>query len=93
MAKYSIHQTARFARDVRLAKKRGKNLRLLSAAIDLLAAGEALPAAYKDHALSGNWAGHRECHIAPDWLLIYYIAGETLVLTLSRTGTHTDLLE
>ena len=93
MAKYSIHQTARFSRDVKLAKKRGKNLCLLSVAIDLLAAGDTLPAAYKDHALSGNWAGHRECHIAPDWLLIYYVKGETLVLTLSRTGTHSDLLE
>jgi len=91
--KYSIHQTARFSRDVKRASKRGKDLRKLNSVINQLAAGTPLPAANKDHALSGNWAGHRECHVEPDWLLIYYTTDETLVLTLARTGTHTDLLE
>ena len=57
----------------------------------MLAMGETLPDKHKDHALTGNWVGHRECHILPDWLLIYRIEDEVLVLTLARTGTHSDL--
>jgi len=53
--------------------------------------GNALPPENRDHDLTGNWRGHRECHIQPDWLLIYRIEGDVLVLTLSRTGTHSDL--
>ena len=53
--------------------------------------GKALPEKHKDHALTGNWFGHRECHVLPDWLLIYRIEDEVLVLTLARTGTHSDL--
>lgn len=53
--------------------------------------GKALPKKNKDHSLSGKWAGHRECHILPDWLLIYRIEDDVLVLTLTRTGTHSDL--
>ena len=53
--------------------------------------GEVLSDKYKDHALTGNWIGHRECHILPNWLLIYYIEENVLVLTLTRTGTHSDL--
>lgn len=56
----------------------------------MLAKGEILPANYKDHALTGNWIGHRECHIQSDWLLIYRIENGVLVLTLTRTGTHSD---
>ena len=56
-----------------------------------LANGETLDPKHKDHSLSGNWTGHRECHIQPDWLLIYRYEEEVLVLTLSRTGTHSDL--
>ncbi len=56
-----------------------------------LAMGETLPAQNHDHDLSGNWTGHRECHILPDWLLIYRIEDDVLVLTLTRTGTHSDL--
>lgn len=65
---------------------------LLDETIALLAMGEALPEKYYDHALSGNWNGHRECHIQPDWLLIYRCDDDVLVLTLTRTGTHSDLL-
>lgn len=54
--------------------------------------GESLPEKFRDHALSGNWHGHRECHILPDWLLIYRIEKDVLILTLSRTGSHSDLL-
>ena len=59
----------------------------------MLARGETLPASYRDHALTGNWKGHRECHIAPDWLLLYLVREDALVLTLVRTGSHTDLLD
>ena len=58
--------------------------------IAVLAMGEALPDRHKDHALTGNWVGHRECHILPDWLLIYHIEDEVLVLTLARTGTYLE---
>lgn len=56
-----------------------------------LAMGDPLPEKRKDHTLTGNWVGHRECHIQPDWLLVYRIEDNVLVLTLSRTGTHSDL--
>ena len=56
-----------------------------------LASGEQLPEKNKDHALTGNWVGHRECHIQPDWLLVYRMENDLLVLTLARTGTHSDL--
>jgi mRNA interferase YafQ len=59
--------------------------------VKILATAGELPVAYKDHALSGNWNGRRECHITPDWLLIYKISDDVLVLTLTRTGTHSDL--
>ncbi len=66
-------------------------MELLEQVVDFLAKGEILPEKYKDHALSGDYLGFRECHITPDWLLVYAIKNETLVLTLSRTGTHSDL--
>ena len=59
----------------------------------MLANGETLPEKYHDHSLSGNWIGHRECHIQPDWLLVYYFEDDILVLTLARTGTHSDLFK
>jgi len=64
---------------------------MLRDVVNLLAAGDSLPEKYKDHQLAGNWNGHRECHITPDWLLIYKIDSDILVLTLTRTGTHSDL--
>ena len=73
MVKYKIVQTGKFKKDLKLAKKRGYNLSLLSTVVDTLAAGKPLPEYYKDHSLFGNYSGCRECHITPDWLLIYDI--------------------
>lgn len=88
---YKIVTTGKFKRDLKLAKKRGYNLSLLSVVVDMLAAGKPLPEKYKDHNLSGNYAGCRECHITPDWLLIYEVEEDELILYLTRTGTHSDL--
>ena len=89
--KYTVKTTTLFKKDFKLAMKRGLNVELLENIIALLAMGEPLPAKNKDHALTGNWVGHRECHILPDWLLIYRIEDDVLVLTLASTGTHSDL--
>ena len=84
------YQTA-FKKDYKRIKKRGYNIRLLKRTIELLAAGQGLPPEYRDHALSGNYSGCRECHIAPDWLLVYEIVERELLLYLTRTGTHSDV--
>ena len=89
--KYTVKPTTQFKKDFKLAMKRGLKIELLEEIITTLAMGEPLPDKNKDHALTGNWTGHRECHILPDWLLIYHIENEVLVLTLARTGTHSDL--
>ena len=78
-------------RDVRLMKKRGKDMDKLEAALLILAEGKALPAKNRDHQLSGNLAGFRECHIEGDWLLIYRIFKDKLIVSASGTGTHADL--
>lgn len=72
--------------------KRGLDISLLDKVIERLAQGEALEEKYKDHALTGNFVGFRECHIKPDWLLIYLIEENILTLTLVNTGSHSDLL-
>ena len=90
-SKLSVRMTSQFKKDYKLAMKRGMNIELLDRVIDILAMGETLPEKYRDHALTGNWVGHRECHIQPDWLLIYCIEKSVLVLELSATGTHSDL--
>ena len=79
---------ALFRRDVKLAEKRGKDMTKLRAAILLLVEGVPLPARYRDHALSGDWAHHRDCHLEPDWLLLYKIDGKGIYFV--RTGTHSD---
>ena len=84
------YQTA-FKRDYKRIKKRGYNIRLLEQVITLLAEGQELPASYRDHALTGDYSGCRECHIAPDWLLVYEVMQDELLLYLTRTGTHSDL--
>jgi mRNA interferase YafQ len=89
--KYSIEFTTRFKKDLKLAKKQNKNLDKMFEVIEILANGGKLDAKYRDHDLSGNFKGTRECHIEPDWLLIYEIKEDILVLMLSRTGTHSDL--
>lgn len=81
--------SAQFKRDHRLCVRRGYNMKLLSAAVDTLRVPAALPPQNRVHSLTGNWAGYQECHIAPDWLLIYRVEGNEL--RLARTGTHADL--
>lgn len=93
MMKYNIIRTVKFKKDYKLAKKRGMSIVLLFEVIDLLAKGEGLPEKYKDHQLAGGYVGYRECHIQPDWLLIYRKKDTDLILTLIRTGTHADLFE
>ena len=80
-----------FKRDLKLAKRRGYDLSLLQKVVDILAAGKPLPEKHRDHELTGNYGGFRECHITPDWLLVYKIDHGELLLFLSRTGTHADL--
>ena len=89
--KYIVKYTSAFKKDYKLAIRRGLKISLLEQVVTSLAMGEALPEQNHDHDLSGNWLGHRECHILPDWLLIYRIEDDVLVLTLTRTGTHSDL--
>ncbi len=91
--KYTVKPTAQFRRDYQRAIKRGMDISLLENVIALLATGETLPEKNRDHALSGRWSKHRECHVTPDWLLIYQIDGDVLVLSLTRTGTHADLFD
>ena len=83
--------TTQFKKDYKLALKRHLDIDLLDDVIRCLARGETLPEKNKDHALTGDWVGHRECHILPDWLLVYRIEDDVLVLTLARTGSHSDL--
>lgn len=89
--KYIVKTTTQFKKDYKLAIKRGLKIGLLKDIVATLAMGKTLPEKNKDHALTGNWVGHRECHILPDWLLIYRIEDDVLVLTLTRTGSHSDL--
>ena len=90
--KYSIVLSNRFKKDLKRLKKRQYNLTLLETAVDKLAAGEVLELKYHDHNLSGGLSGFRECHIAPDWLLVYRIEENDLILLRMRTGTHVDVL-
>ena len=86
-----IFPSGKFNKDIKLAKKRGYKLDLLQNVIMKLAMEEPLEARYKDHCLEGEYKGCRECHITPDWLLIYKIVDDELLLILTRTGTHSDL--
>jgi len=88
---YNIIFTKRIKRDMKLMKKRGKDMNKLITILDTLARGIELPEKNQDHALQGYWADFRECHIEPDWLLIYKIIDEDLVIAASRTGSHSDL--
>lgn len=89
MKPLKIRQTSRFLKDVKLAQRRYKNLDKLKTLVTLLSEKTKLPAKHRDHKLAGNWVKFRECHIEPDWLLIYAIEKNTL--TLVRTGSHADL--
>ncbi len=90
-SKYTVKPTSQFKKDYKLAMKRGLDISLLEDIIAKLALGESLPEKNRDHALNGNWNGYRECHILPDWLLIYKLEDNVLILTLARTGTHSNL--
>lgn len=89
--KYSVKPTSKFQKDLKRIQKRGYDISLLTDIIEKLANGEQLPEKNHDHNLSGDYAGCRECHITPDWLLIYEIDNGELILYLTRTGTHSDL--
>ena len=84
-----LSQTTQFKKDIRQQIKRGKNPDKLTQIVKLLLEGQPLPAANKDHPLIGNWAGRRDCHIEPDWVLIYRKTDDEI--RLERTGTHSDL--
>lgn len=86
-----IVMSNRFKKDLRLAARRGYNFDLLDEIVNKLTRRELLPEKNKDHALSGDFEGCRECHIAPDWLLVYQVNDRELILYLMRTGTHSDL--
>ena len=88
---YKIRPSIRFQKDLKRVQRRGYDISLLTNVLTILANGEPLPAKYKDHNLSGNYEGCRECHITPDWLLIYEILEGELILYLTRTETHSDL--
>lgn len=91
MTKYEIIYTPRFKKEFKLMQKRGYDVSILKDVITKLANGEALPERNKDHVLIGDYKGCRECHVKPDWLLIYQVVDEELILYLMRTGTHSDL--
>ena len=91
MPMYNIRVTTKFQKDLKRIKKRGFDVSLLTDVIKKLAAGESLPEKNRDHWLSGNYTGCRECHITPDWLLIYEVDRNGLILYLIRTGSHSDL--
>ena len=83
--------TSKFKKDYKRAKKQGRNMDVLFFALKTLQAEKALPAEMNDHELVGNYKGHRECHLAPDWLLVYHVDHGRLVLTATRLGSHSEL--
>ena len=89
--KYEVKFTNQFRKDIKLAKKQNKDLNKLFDVVNILAEGGILEAKYRDHDLSGKYKGTRECHIEPDWLLVYQIVNDTLILKLIRTGIYSDL--
>ena len=88
---YTVKATAKFQKDLKIIQKRGYDISLLTNIVKIISNGEPIPPKYKDHELKGNYKGLRELHITPDWLLIYEIDKETVILYLTRTGTHSDL--
>jgi mRNA interferase YafQ len=91
--KYKLILSNRFKKGLKRAEKRGLDISLMQIIVDSLLEGKQLEEKYQDHALIGNWNGFRECHIQPNWLLIYMIEDEILTLTLIDTGTHSDLFK
>jgi len=91
--KFEVKFTSQFKKDLKLAQKQHKDISKLLEVIGKLAEGETLDATYRDHGLAGNYAGCRECHVEPDWLLIYEYINDVLVLMLYRLGTHSELFK
>ena len=89
--KYTVRRTKKFRKELKKLLRRGADLDKLETVVNILAKGETLPPQYHDHALTGDMEGTRDCHITPDWLLLYRIENDVLVLTLTRTGFHADL--
>ena len=90
---YHIKFTTAYKKSYKRAKKRGLNLKLLDDVVEALGQGHKLDAKYRNHALHGNGEGFRECHIQPDWLLIYLVENDVLTLTLVEPGTHADIFD
>ena len=88
---YTVKFNNKFKKSYKLMIKRGKDISLLDYVVNTLMSGKQLSEKYRDHELTGTWKGYRECHIEPDWLLIYKVYSDRLVLELIRTGTHSDL--
>ncbi|MDE7339760.1 MAG: type II toxin-antitoxin system YafQ family toxin [Lachnospiraceae bacterium] len=89
--KYEVKFTSQFERDLKLARKQGKDIDKLFDVISTIAEGRKLDEKYRDHSLNGDYAGCRECHVEPDWLLIYEVMDTVLVLMIYRVGTHSEL--
>ena len=91
MMKYKLALTNQFKKGYKLMKKRNADFSKLEYVVDKLIAGDSLDEKYRDHQLMGQYSGCRECHISPDWLLVYMVREDILTLTLLETGTHSDL--
>lgn len=89
--KYTIEMSSRYKKELKKMLKRGADESKILAVVDILASGDTLPPRYEDHPLHGNFEGLRECHITPNWILVYRIDGDNLILALTRTGTHSDI--
>ena len=89
--KYSLKATGKFKKNYKMMMRRGYDMSHINSVIDILRRGEKLDEKYKDHILSGEFLGYHECHIKPDWLLVYAINDDVLILTLIETGTHSDI--
>ena len=90
---YEVKFTTAYKKSYKLMKKRGLDITLLDEVVDLLRQGRQLDEKYRDHGLTGDFAGFRECHVKPDWLLVYLIENDVLTLTLVDTGTHSDIFK
>ena len=94
MSKYTVKGSSRYKKHLkRIAKRNIEDVIKINETVNILARGEKLPERYRDHALKGDWEGHRECHIKPDLLLIYRFFEDVLILELIDTGSHSDLFE
>ena len=91
--KYEVRFTAKFKKDLKLAQKQGKDIEKLFSVVEKLSDGKKLDAKFRDHELTGDYNGCRECHIEPDWLLIYEVFDDVLVLLLARVGSHSELFK